>query len=1021
MIPHKLVMKGFGSYLKETVIDFDSVDSIFLIDGCTGTGKSMILDAMTYALYGESSGDRTDVSGDRTPLMSKCLRGGDRRMTVEFTFETAGRMYRFCREEWYTKPRKNSESGGTPQMRACVYDITNGEEQINAKDTYTEVNSIAADILHMSCDQFCQIVVLPQGKIEKLLTGNSKEKGDLFRDLFGTEKIKRITDSLNKRSLEAAGAVRLKQSELEKYYKPDFESMEALRGELDSLEKEHSEDMKVIAEQEAALKRISDRYEECVALAGRFGELDRQNGELIRLKGLGDEFAHKKAELELIEAQIRSVSEYNAYKTAEKMLKFRTEERVRTAGLRAAADRGCAAARAELEEHMLGEAKAKAAEKRLDELMSQTELYGKISAAEKEYKAAGAAAQLSKKTAEEAAARRKELDSRVSASEERAEKLRRENENIPEQLIALNDRKALLEKGRELSAEIAGKKAVQEKMLAGYEEKCRKCDEADGIMKRLGEEYDAAFEAHIGGLAAELARGLKEGEKCPVCGSVHHPEPFGALNEAVISAEEVKKKKLILERSAEKLSGMKQDRDGSKHDLDRLTCELSEKNAKLKECGYSAEELARVSAEIGELKKRSAELSGLDSVISRLRSELRAASDAERAAAEKYSDDKLRLANAARELDILKQSRAEGIDSIESLNMEIARCREIFTKYGSVLEMRRAAFSEAENRAVSAKAQLEAAERELSKSEEERSEALHLLEKKLIENGITQKAEQFVPDEVGIKSVDALRKLCSDYDAQLRNTAAAVSELSAELEGKERPDIEGLRAEKDALGDRISAAKEISIRREERIKGLRKNSGEYDRAFGECEKDRKAAAEMEEFANMLGGKNGKQMSFERYVLGVMLDIVLARANVMLEGVLDSNYRLYKQSEGSGNTSYGLDINVINYSIDAAGADYSVRMLSGGEKFVMSVILGLAIAETVQSRTGGIEVNSLFIDEGFGTLDSEALEEILQVLQSCGAGKKIGIISHVESLEMIPTGFEITKNPMEGSVVRVRTL
>ncbi len=1020
MIPHKLVMKGFGSYLKETVIDFDSVDSIFLIDGCTGAGKSMILDAITYALYGESAGDRTAVSGDRTPLMSKCLRGEERRMTVDFTFETAGRMYRFHREEWYTKPRKNSDSIGTPQSKACVFDITNGEKQINSKDTYTEVNSIAEDILHMTCDQFCQIVVLPQGKIEKLLTGNSKEKGDLFRDLFGTEKIKRITDTLNKRSSEAAAAVKLRQSELEKYYKPDFESMEALRSELDRLEKEHSEDMKTIAEQEAALKKISHKYEEWVGLAERFKELDRQNSELIRLRSLGDEFAHKKAELELIEAQIRSVSEYNAYKMAEEKLKFRTEERARAHKLRADTDKGYATARAALEEHMLGEAEAKSAEKRLDELTAQTELYGKISAAEKEYKAAAAAAELSKKSAEEASARRKELDSRVSSSEEKAEKMRRENENIPEQLIALNDRRAVLEKGRELSAEIAEKKAVQEKMLAEYSEKCRKCDEADSIMKKLGQEYDAAFEAHVGGLAAELARGLKEGEKCPVCGSVHHPEPFSALNGAVVSAEELKKKKAILEKSAEKLSGMKQDRDGLKRDLDRLAEELSEKNAALKECSYSVEELTRVSADIVELKKRSAELSGLDSVLSRLRSELRVVSDAERAAAEKFSDDKLRLANAGKELVILKQSRADGIESIEGLNMEISRCREIFTRYASVLEMLKGAFSEAENKAISAKAQLEAAEKELLKSQEERTAALDALEKKLIENGITQKAEQFVPDEVGIKSVDSFRKLCSDYDAQVRNTAAAVRSLSAELEGKERPDIEGLRAEKDALSDRVGAAKEVAIRREERIKGLRKNSEEYDRAFGECEQERMLAAEMEEFANMLGGKNGKQMSFERYVLGVMLDIVLARANVMLEGVLDSNYRLYKQSEGSGNTSYGLDINVINYSIDAAGADYSVRMLSGGEKFVMSVILGLAIAETVQSRTGGIEVNSLFIDEGFGTLDNEALEQILQVLQSCTAGKKIGIISHVESLEIISTGFEVTKNPVEGSVVRVRT-
>lgn len=1013
MIPHKLVMKGFGSYLKETVIDFDSVDSIFLIDGCTGAGKSMILDAMTYALYGESSGERTS-------MMSKCLHGRDRRMEVEFTFETAGRMYMFCRKEWYTKPRNaaEDEDSGTLQQSACAFDITDEKKQINSKDNITEVTALARDILHMSCKQFCQIVVLPQGKIEKLLTGSSEEKEILFRKLFGTEKIQRITENLNKRRREAKSSAEDKRKELERYYKPDFESIESLRERLDILKEKYSQDTKLLDEKKTSLKNITDKYEEAVALGGRFKELDLRKSELAGLKAMEDDFAHKKAELELIEAQIRSMSEYNAYRSAEEKLKFRSEERAKAQAVRTRAEKGYAAAKKALEEHMSGEAEAKAAEKRCDELVGQTELYGKISASEKEYRAAYGAAKLSKKTAEEATLRRKELDSKVSASEEKAEELRRGNENIPERLLELNERRAVLESGRELSAEIAEKKSVLEKQLAEYSEKCRKCDEADGIMKKLNEEYEAAFEAHIGGLAAELARGLKEGEKCPVCGSVHHPEPYHALNEAAVSAEELKKKKAILERAAEKLSGMKQDRDGLKKDIDRLTEELSEKSGKLKEWGYSAEELARVSADIAELKKRAAELAGLESVLNRLRSEQRAAYDSERAAAEKYNNDKLRLANVGKELEILKQSRAEGIDSIETLNREIARCREIFIKYGTELERLNAANSEAENKAISAGAQLEAAERELSKAEEERRRAYEALEQKLMENGITRKAEEYAPDEKGIEAVEELKKQCIDYEHDLKNAAEQTAAITAELEGKERPDTEVIRQELDKLTADINALSESCACENGEIRRLTGCSEEYDKAGEEYEKERKTAAELEMFANMMC--DGTKMSFERYVLGIMLDNVLARANVMLEGVLDSNYRLYKQMEGSGAKKLGLDINVINYSIDAAGADYSVRMLSGGEKFVMSVILGLAIAETVQSRTGGIEVNSLFIDEGFGTLDNEALEQILQVLQSCGAGKKIGIISHVESLEIIPTGFEVTKTPVGGSVVRVRT-
>lgn len=1013
MIPHKLMMKGFGSYLKETVIDFDSVDSIFLIDGYTGAGKSLILDALTYALYGESTGERFS-------LMSKCLHGTSREMTVEFTFEAAGHMYKFRREEWYTKPRKKSENinedTGTLQTKACVYDITDGEEkQINSKNTYTEVNRLAENILHMTCEQFCQIVVLPQGKIEKLLTGGSREKEELFSELFGTKHIEEIVNILRERSNEAMRSAEDKRKGLEQYFRPDFDSIEALRESLDILEKEHSEDKLRLAEQETALKTITERYELQVGLAARFDELDKQIRRHSGLKAREEEFSRRKSAIKIIEAQKNSLPEYKAYRSAKEELLFRQKNRLEAQSLRSSAAKELADARNALEELKSGSEKAEAARKQYDKLKELSGLYDEISTAEKEYAAAlseeKSSAEKAGKAAETADVKKKSLD----RFGKQAEKLR--SENISDRLTALNVEKIRLENGKELSEEINDIRNEYKKYKAAHNRSCAERDNAEKSCGELKKAYDSAFENHLNGLAAELSEGLTEGEKCPVCGSVHHPEPFHTLNTATVSAEQLKNIKAELDSSEKALSDIKQRCGVLEEKLSALEEDGKKKVGKLKEYGYTPERLTEVSAEITALEERYKELSRLEENIRKTQTEFNAALDEKSSAERELSDKRAGRAAAETKLSTLKSSRIEGIGDTDSLNKEIERCRRLFEEYDNGMKALEKTFSEAENKSVSAEAQLKITEKELSSAEEKHVLAYEALDKKLRENGISAKAEEYSPDEKGIEAVEELKKQCIDFDHDLKNAAEQVAEISAELEGRERPDTEKLKAEKDGLSEQLSAAKDKYIRAEEKIIGLRKNSEEYKKAEADYTEELKLVEERKEFTDKMAG--GKEMSFQRYVLGVMLDNVLARANIMLESVLDSNYRLYKQMETAKNTKSGLDINVINYSIDAAGADYSVCMLSGGEKFVMSVILGLAIAETVQSRTGGIEVNSLFIDEGFGTLDDSALGQLLQILKSCGAGKKIGIISHVEALEVIPTGFEVTKNPLDGSVIKIR--
>ena len=1013
MIPHKLTMQGFGSYLQKTVIDFDRVDGIFLIDGSTGAGKSLILDAMTYALYGRSSGERTG-------LMSRCLHGKDRVMTVEFVFEAAGKMYEFCRYDRYRKQKGSTDNEDTGDLvrKATAFDITDGRTQLNSKDTFTDVNLLAEELLHMSYEQFCQIVVLPQGKIEKLLTSGSGEKEQLFTELFGTEKLTEITDRLMENCNAEDKKLEAVRVGLARFYSPDFETIEALREELSALESGHAESGKAL-EKAAAEAAEAERLEkEANELFAKFQKLYEDEQKLSELKNRADEFAEKKAYLEDIEAQKNVLPEYKAYKSGEAALEARKTKLESAKQDIITAEKSYTTAEKQAEEHKKDSVRAEKARSEYNELIRLEEVYGRVA----ELTEKGTAAR-NEHTA--AKARLEKYSRKRSELKEAAEKLEAESQkfsgiNFSEKITVLMEKLSRLENGRrsaDMLSALSAKDKTDRDQLSVYEEKC---SAAENFAEDLQAEYDRCFGIHLKGIASELAAELSEGKRCPVCGSIHHPEP---AEETVghISREQLEKLKNEADRARSNANVLAHSRDVLKITADKNAEDMEKLREDIKSCGYTAEEYAHISEEIASLKKTEKECGDIRSRLSALRSELSEAESGYEKSSAEERDANDKLNELLSEYRLLKISMREGIADAAALKKAADAEKAVFEAYDMLTDSLEKDLKSSAERLTAAKVNLANAENEFFDAEKKYSELRSTLEQKLSDENITMGAERFIPDEKGIAAVDGLRRICSEYDANVKNLTAETAVQRELLLEKTCPDMAEYEKRKSEKAEEYSRLNVIYEKESDRISRLKKASDDYNTESAAYDKAIETASRHRDFCEKMAGRKAgtTRMSFPRYVLGIMLDNVLAQANVMLERVLDSNYRLYKDNEAAGNTKAGLDINVINRSVDSSGAKYSVKMLSGGEKFVMSVILGLAIASSVRNRNGGIEVNSLFIDEGFGTLDDDALKEILEVLAVFGSGKKIGIISHVSSLSSLPTGFEITRVVGGGSIVKTR--
>lgn len=1001
MLPVKLKMQAFASYAEAVEIDFEKLNNLFLIHGATGSGKTAILDAMMYALYGSSSGN------GRSTFRCALPAAADIPTEVEFTFRSGGELYKFTRT--ITINRNKEEA----RQNCFVFDRAEGKfRALLENPVMKSVNAKAVEITGFEADQFRQVIILPQGQFERLLTSDSKEKEKTFSTLFSSEKYTDISRRLSDKAAEMKKDIENDEKALRAVLATEnAESISALEQAAEEKEKERDELFPQIEEAEKKLAECRERLTEAEVTAEKFRSMENAARGLAELEKAAERIEFIKAALGKNKEAARLRPEYAETIAAAESLNVRTNQLSAAKNAAVAAEEGYNAVSEKSRVIAEGERLYK---ERLSEravLTGLSEVYDRIDTAE------GKRSRLSRELSE-VEKNCIMLSEGMKNTREKTERLISEQNEIQDKYAAklpeLLSRKKALEGGCEAERNNIRYRQELQKIEEGIE---RLRGEADGLeqdRKRAGEKYERLYTSFIANTAAELSSSLKDGMPCPVCGSREHPCAAQFSGERV-TAEDVKVAKQEFETGCKVLSDKINELNKQENRVPDAHKYIAETVKAMEECGYSAEELKRISEEVDFAQSKSGLLTEIRQKISGLTAQQEDLKNKINEAEQRKSQLQSELSAANAEAETLKNQLDKRYPDVASYKAGVTALKVEIERFEKEKEAFEERIKAAERRKIETSAALAQAEEEILGAREKSETANRNFSLRLTQAGFDS-AEEYrmalLPDSTAAEYASEAEV----YDLELYALREQFVQLEKELQGKERPETELIKNEAELLQREYSEKTTDFSVAKQRAGHLRKLIEDCRERFDEAEGKRKKYLKLAAYADFMVGEKG--VSFTRYILGIILGLVVGEANSILSDVNGGKFRLCVKTDVTDRRSkHGLDLEVETTTAEG-NAKYGVKDLSGGEKFLISLALSLGLSAVVQSRSGGIKIDAMFIDEGFGSLDTALLREAVGIL--CGLTSErntIGIISHVSELKsVIPCGISVAKNSDGSSTI-----
>ncbi|MBF0464948.1 MAG: SMC family ATPase [Nitrospirae bacterium] len=991
MKPLKLIIEGFGPYVNKQVIDFTVLGNrtLFLIHGNTGSGKSTILDAICFALYGETSGnERTGTQ------MRSNFADGSVPTEVTFEFTVGSESYRITRNPAY----------GKKLVGAALWKITdyNNPELMANKKTLADEKMIT--LLGFNAETFRQVVVLPQGKFRELLMSPVKERQKILEVLFKTEEYRLIEEALK----EAAKDIKSKaEHELIKrreiLNESDCSSFEDLSFKYD-------EYGKCIAKYEVIVKDSQEKSESARNLLERVRRdneklKEQENAEeaLKSLQHREDEFKQK--QVKLINARKALPLTEVEHSLNERLKEFEkaVKEHENAAREFTEADVMKKAAEESLNSELAGEGERLKAQETLSSLTGFKEKVKDI--------------EITKKEIILLETTRKKLSEKIVNTKVRYENLKNELTQYQSELVnvsAIASQKELLE--RELATlqqkhqqSIQLDKLKNEFSLTQNTLK-QKQDHYENLqlnLKQAKEKLDSLNTLWIDGQAAFLAESLTAGKPCPVCGATEHPAPAAKTNE-IPTEMNLKVQKETIEQLEKINSNTLKEKSEVESTLAVLRSNIESLEGALTDGGDTA---AAVTLAQGKLKSATdagvrfetirKTLDTLEKKVAELQKELESSDTELKVVIE--NESKARSKAEVIEKDVSEEFRTE-----TALLKAIEQEQAIILKLKENLEKARANESAASANFAAKTESLKNIKEHLQLSSE-RKEQLHIqFQSKLKEAGFNDIAE-FQNSKISSKGIETLELEITDFFASMQTAKDRVGRAQVAARGLSLSDIKIFEDAYEASKAELETHLKIYFD----LKNTHTNIGNY---LTKLEKTEKEISSLETTYSNLGyisdvanGKNAYNITFQRFVLASVLDDCLLVASKRLQMMSRGRYTLERAvSAKTGRAAGGLDLEVYD---SYTGISRQVSTLSGGESFLASLSMALGLSDVVQSYSGGIHLETIFVDEGFGNLDPESLDLALKALVDLQeAGKLVGIISHIPELkERIDARLEVTFN------------
>ncbi|MGW3685987.1 AAA family ATPase [Streptomyces sp. NPDC005125] len=1036
---HGLALTAFGPFGATQEVDFDALSSagLFLLHGPTGAGKTSVLDAVCYGLYGAVPGARqspgTSLRSDHAPA------GLPTEVRLELT--VGGRRLEITRRPAQPRPKKKGDGFTTEKAQSWLreYDPENGWQALSR--SHQEIGEEITQLIGMSRDQFCQVVLLPQGDFARFLRADAEARGKLLGRLFDTRRFAAVEERLTELRRTAETQVKAGDEQILAIAQRIAQAAGPAAGELplpdaqpgepglsggvlewSAVARSGARERLDIAEsvlaaaesRQAAARHELDTARELARLQQRYEETRRRATELEARRpdrdGHHDRLERaRKADLVAPALELRDQAErvYRAASVARERARAQLPDTLVDAGAEQ-----LAALERRLRQELGGLDAARRAERRSADIDTERAELERQARADDELilEAEGWLAGWE--------STRRGLQERIEAAQEsatRAEQLAGRLEPARGQLEAARRRDALATETAAAADRLA---AARERALGAHER------------------WLELRERRLRDIAAELAAQLVDGEACKVCGSGDHPKPARAGDGHVDKATE--EAALATYRRAEQVR-TEADRDLGVVREKHAAARAAARPAQARGAGAADGSEGRIAGPgAGDLSSDGAAaadaahavtspdsdptVTELDALVTRLATEhaqahrTAAGTHAARealAAAEREQTERLEGRQSAERRAAARTSRREGLDREQSaLEAELVTARGesgSIAAHAALLERRVALLADA---AEAVRAEDDAAQRS--------KEADGRLADAAFRAGFD------TPQAAAATLLPALeqRELQHLIDAW-QAEAAAVADRLAEVETRaaaERPpaDPDAAQAAYEAAERQVrDAAATLAATRERctELDRLSRRAADEVRRLGPLREEYERVARLAGLTAGTSADNERKMRLESYVLAARLEQVAAAATARLQRMSSGRYTLVHSDARTGGRRAGLGLHVV----DAwTGRERDTATLSGGETFFASLALALGLADVVTDEAGGVRLDTLFIDEGFGSLDDQTLDEVLDVLDSLRErDRSVGIVSHVADLRRrIPAQLEVVKE-RHGSAVRRR--
>jgi len=1036
-------MTAFGPYAGEEVIDFTRLGhrNIFLITGPTGAGKTTVFDGISYAVFGNASSSDRDGENLRSHFAKD-----DQLTSVELEFELRGRRY--CIRRIPKQNKKKARGGGFTEQKAdaelMIYSQDRPEEY-EVVSGISRVNEKIGEILGINYDQFRQIMMIPQGEFRKLITEDSTEREKILQRIFGTEGFKKVQDKL----WDLERALRQKSTSLE----------ERMGENIRGVDPGENEELRLLLDngsKDAIQKGITQSIEEDTLRENELAssiekiqnELVKKNNEIAMAEENNRKFqnrdaaAKRRAELAARqeEYELKGRNLENARKTLplaaieenrdakEAALKARKAE-AEAAGLALqAAEIAAKLSEAEQVKQKLREPGRTALQQNIGRLES---LRVKVSALDERNRSIKALEEEEKGLGGKV----KSLKDSIQGSKEEVGKhtaelrLSREAKDRHFETAAKLEKLDKAAKGLQAVFDANGKlTAIRTRFISEKDEVIR----AKQLLEQTMSEAARLQDIFLRGQAGFLAGTLQDNEPCPVCGSRNHPAPavksselpdkesLDAASDRIIKAQEDYNSK------NQKYSNSLGEGKAQKEIVDKLKeglvdnyrgeAELLEKEELNRYAQAHIDRLRKeteiLRIELGKSEKLKERESCLAADLETKNAEIESAQKEAEEKSAVLGDVKSKLASLRSLQDSIKAELPSGADSLISLEKLIKADQEEAEAIRKALEEAEKKSKEAhieQGKALTALKgaadNLSAAEAELRKSEERFAQEL-----KAAGFGC---AAEYRESKLSRQQMAELEADIKEYRVSLQSSAEILIKAEQEVEGRSMADIEELKEKLKAVDESKQSLASEKEMLHARIVLNRIQLSRIANSMKELEAVEEEYQVTGKLAKIARGDNNEKITFERYVLAAFFDDIINAANMRLTRMTGSRYEMCRKTDRSkGNAQSGLEIEVLdNYT----GRTRHIKTLSGGESFKASLSLALGLADVVQSYAGGISLDTMFVDEGFGTLDPESLDAAIQSLVELqDTGRLVGIISHVPELkERIDARLEITPGK-EGS-------